>query len=142
MLQILSLYNFENKLDSNRRIRHKSYKIQTQFSFNMLAKNSISFVIDFEVTFYKENCKCDQIRTYLIFVIFLHEQNFWRIKFTPKKRVNCDKIDRKLPIFLRYCGKIHSKLPIFRVKSIKNLHRPKKVYTRILVALVTNIRYG
>ena len=29
---------------------------------------------------------------------FLHEQNFWRIKFTPKKRVNYDKIHRKLPI--------------------------------------------
>ena len=37
--------------------------------------------------------------TYLIFVIFLHEQNFWRIKFTPKKRVNYDKIHSKLPIF-------------------------------------------
>ena len=36
---------------------------------------------------------------YLIFVIFLHEQNFWRIRFTPKKRVNYDKIQRKLPIF-------------------------------------------
>ena len=30
---------------------------------------------------------------------FLHEQNFWRIKFTPKKHVNYDKIHRKLPIF-------------------------------------------
>ena len=30
---------------------------------------------------------------------FLHWQNFWRIKFTPKKRVNYDKIHRKLPIF-------------------------------------------
>ena len=30
---------------------------------------------------------------------FLHEQNFWRIKFTLKKRVNYDKIHRKLPIF-------------------------------------------
>ena len=36
---------------------------------------------------------------YLIFVIFLHGQNFWRIKFTPKKRVNYDKVHRKLPIF-------------------------------------------
>ena len=32
--------------------------------------------------------------------IFLHEQNFWRIKFTPKKCVNYDKIHRKLPINL------------------------------------------
>ena len=39
------------------------------------------------------------IATYLIFVIFLHEQNFWRIRFTPKKRVNYDKIHSKLPIF-------------------------------------------
>ena len=39
------------------------------------------------------------IVAYLIFVIFLHELNFWRIKFTPKKRVNYDKIHRKLPIF-------------------------------------------
>ena len=31
---------------------------------------------------------------------FLHELNFWRIKFTPKKKhVNYDKIHRKLPIF-------------------------------------------
>ena len=31
---------------------------------------------------------------------FLHWQNFWRIKFTPKKkRVNYDKIHSKLPIF-------------------------------------------
>ena len=30
---------------------------------------------------------------------FLHEQNFWRIKFTPKKRINYDKIHSKLPIF-------------------------------------------
>ena len=39
------------------------------------------------------------IMPYLIFVIFLHEQNFWRIKLTPKKRVIYDKIHRKLPIF-------------------------------------------
>ena len=31
--------------------------------------------------------------------LFLHGQNFWRIKFTPKKRVNYDKINRELPIF-------------------------------------------
>ena len=81
------------------------------------------------------------LHSYLIFVIFLHEQNFWRIKFTPKKRVNYDKIHRKLPIFLRYYGKIHSKLPIFCVKSVKIYTSQKKIYTRILVALVTNMRY-
>ena len=71
-------------------------------------------------------CKGFSHTSYLSF--FLHKQNFWRIKFTPKKRVNYDKIHRKLPIFLRYYGKIHSKLPIFRVESVKiytgqkNLH--------------------
>ena len=40
------------------------------------------------------------IGPYLIIGIFLHEQNFWRIKFTPKKRGNYDKIHRKLPIFV------------------------------------------
>ena len=49
---------------------------------------------------------------YLIFVIFLHRQNFWRIKFTLKKRVNY--------------GKIHSKLPNFRVKSEKKFTPAKK----------------
>ena len=46
---------------------------------------------------------------------FLHEQNFWRIKFTPKKRVNYDKI--------------HRKLPIFRVKSVK-IYSGQKKFTR------------
>ena len=36
--------------------------------------------------------------SYLSF--FLHEQNFWRIKFTPKKRVNYGKIHSKLPFFV------------------------------------------
>ena len=41
-------------------------------------------------------CRCRHT-WYLSF--FLHEQNIWRIKFTPKKRVNYDKIHSKLPIF-------------------------------------------
>ena len=41
----------------------------------------------------------------LIFVIFLHRQNFWRIKFTPKKRVNYDKIHSKLPFFCAITAK-------------------------------------
>ena len=56
---------------------------------------------------------------YLIFVIFLHRQNFWRIKFTPKKRVNYDKLHSKLPILRVNYDKLHSKLPIFCVKSVK-----------------------
>ena len=52
------------------------------------------------------------ITTYLIFVIFLHMQNFWRIKFTPKYTVNyC--------VLLCITQQIHSKLPIFRDKSVK-----------------------
>ena len=39
------------------------------------------------------------VMPYLLFVIFLHRQNYWRIKITPKKRVNYDKIHSKLPIF-------------------------------------------
>ena len=51
-----------------------------------------------------------QVHTwYLSF--FLHEPNFWRIKFTPKKRVNY--------------GKIHSNCQFFAL-IWKNLHRPKK----------------
>ena len=44
--------------------------------------------------------------SYLSF--FLHEQNFWRIKFTPKKRVNYEKIHRKLPIFCIKSLKIYT----------------------------------
>ena len=48
--------------------------------------------------------------SYLSF--FLHEQNFWRVKFTPKYTVNyC--------VLLCITQQIHSKLPIFRVKSVK-----------------------
>ena len=46
---------------------------------------------------------------------FLHGQNFWKIRFTPKKRVNYDKI--------------HSKLPIFCVESVK-IYTGKKKFTR------------
>ena len=56
---------------------------------------------------------------------------------TRKLRQNTQKIAN----FLRFYSKIHSKLPIFRVKSVKNLHRPKKIYTNIFAAFVTNIRY-
>ena len=56
--------------------------------------------------------KCNQCdhTSYLSF--FLNKQNFWRIKFTPKKRVNYDKI--------------HINLPIFRVKSVKIYTGQKK----------------
>ena len=41
--------------------------------------------------------------SYLSF--FLHEQKFWRIKFTPKESVNYDKMHRKLPIFCAITAK-------------------------------------
>ena len=65
---------------------------------------------------------------YLIFVIFCTRANFLENKFTPKKRVNYDKI--------------HRKLPIFRVKSVKIYTGQQKIYMSMLVALVTNIRYA
>ena len=48
---------------------------------------------------------------------FLHGQNFWRIKFTPKNSVNYDKI--------------HSKLQIFRVKSVK-IYTGQKKFTKYI----------
>ena len=65
-----------------------------------------------------------QIETYLIFVIFLHGQNFWKIKFTTKFTVNCQFT--------------HSKLPIFCVKSVK-IYTDQKKFTR--TPSVTNMRY-
>ena len=57
---------------------------------------------------------------------FLHEQNFWRIKFTLKKTCKLRQNTQKIANFLRYYGKIHSKLPIFRVKSVKIYTGQKK----------------
>ena len=84
--------------------------------------------------------------SYLIFVIFLHKQNFWRIKFTPKKARKLRQNTQKIANFLRYFGKIHSKLPIFPVKSEKiytgqkNLHGrrqwcPWQIWGMIIVVL-------
>ena len=72
---------------------------------------------------------------------FLHEQNFWRIKFTPKKRVNYDKIHSKVPIFCVITAKYTVNCQIFAL-NLKNLHRPKIIYTNIFVGFVTNMRYG
>ena len=44
---------------------------------------------------------------------FFTQAKFLENKIYTEKRVNYDKL--------------HSKLPIFRVKSVKNLHRPKKI---------------
>ena len=60
---------------------------------------------------------------------FLHEQNFWRIRFTPKKTRKLRQNTQKIANFLRYYGKIHSKLTIFRVKSVK-IYTGQKKFTR------------
>ena len=59
----------------------------------------------------------DAHTSYLSF--FLHEQNFWRIKFTPKKTRKLRQNTQKIVNFVRYYGKIHSKLPIFCVITAK-----------------------
>merc|ERR1712012_226502 len=78
---------------------------------------------------------------YLIFVFFLHRQNFWRIKFTPKKRVNYDKIHRKLPIFCVITANSTINCQFFAL-NLQEFTLDKKIYTRILVAFVTNMRCG
>ena len=50
---------------------------------------------------------------------FLHQQNVWRIKFTPKKRVNYDKIHSKLPNFCVITAKYTVNCQFFCVKSVK-----------------------
>ena len=77
--------------------------------------------------------------SYLSF--FLHEQNFWRIKFTPKKRVNYGKIHSKLPIFCVITAKYTVNCQIFAL-NLKKLHRPKKIYMSLARGLVTNMRYA
>ena len=54
---------------------------------------------DFVIQFRDSYCFnwCLDHTSYLSF--FLHEQNFWKIEFTPKKRENYDKIHSKLPFF-------------------------------------------
>ena len=59
---------------------------------------SVGNKLHFDKLFYlQHSLHC--LHSYLTFVIFLHGQRFWRIKFTPKKRVNYDKIHSKLPFF-------------------------------------------
>ena len=60
---------------------------------------------------------------------FLHEQNFWRIKFTPKKGVNYDKIHRKLPILCVITAKYTVNCQ-FRVKSVKIYTSQKNLHWR------------
>ena len=78
---------------------------------------------------------------YLVFVIFFTRAKFLENKIYTEKTRKLRQNTQLIAKFLRYYGKIHSKLPIFHLKSVKNIHRPKKIYTRILVAFVTNMRY-
>ena len=78
---------------------------------------------------------------YLIIVIFFTLIQFLENKIYTEKMRKLRQNTQKIAIFLRYYGKIHSKLPIFRVKSVKVYTGQKKIYTRILVAFVTNMRY-
>ena len=59
---------------------------------------------------------------------FLHRPNFWRIKFTPKKRVNYDKIHSKLPIFCVITAKYTVNCQIFAL-NLKKFTPAKKIYT-------------
>ena len=65
-----------------------------------ILNNCLSFTVLFHICTTGSHFELPCPHTwYLSF--FLHEQNFWRIKFTPKKTVNYNKIHSKLPIF---CG--------------------------------------
>ena len=59
---------------------------------------------------------------------------FYTVKFFGEKNLH-----RKTPIF---CVKSVKKNATFSRKICKNLHRPKKIYTGIPLAPVTNIWYG
>ena len=65
---------------------------------------------------------------HLIFVIFLRGQNFWRIKFTPKKGVNYDKIHSKLPIFCVITAKYTVNCQIFAL-NLKKIYTGQKKFT-------------
>ena len=97
----------------------------------------------FAIYYMNKYLYCNHIRnwevSYLIFFIFLHRQNFWRIKFTPEKTCKLRQNTQYIANFLRYYGKIHSKLPIFRVKSVK-IYTGQKKFT--WAPPVTNMRYG
>ena len=75
------------------------------------------------------------IWTYLIIVIFFTLTQFLGYKiYTEIYTVNCQ--------FTQKIGNLHSKLPIFRVKSVKNLHRPEKFTLTASAASATIMRYG
>ena len=92
------LFLIENKFTYNWSTFTK-FDCKLQWSKSPWKLPWLSVSLGFEMSKRSPSKSIWSLVTYLIFVIFLHEQNFWRIKFTPKKRVNYDKIHRKLPIF-------------------------------------------
>ena len=82
-------------------------QLMTKHLSRILSRICLGFVQDFAKIlrrslrdFWRKELRIDYVPCIPdICHFFLHGQNFWRIKFTPKKRVNYDKIHRKLPIF-------------------------------------------
>ena len=95
---IKKLFLIENKFTYNWSTFTK-FDCKLQWSKSPWKLPWLSVSLGFEMSKRSPSKSIWSLVTYLIFVIFLHEQNFWRIKFTPEKRVNYDKIHSKLPIF-------------------------------------------
>ena len=72
---------------------------------------------------------------YLIFVIFLHRQNFWRIKFTQKNANFCECFANFCQLTPKFAPKntnFCQFAPIFCVKSVK-IYTGQKKFTRVEV---------
>ena len=100
--------------------------------FRILKKVLELIIIQEEMIERKKKIKDDKSRAgvvvlfiyiaYLIFVIFLHRQNFWRIKFTPKNANFCQffaNFCQFTPKFAPKNANFCQFSPIFRVKSVK-----------------------
>ena len=78
--------------------------------------------------------------TCLIFVIFLHRQNFWRIKFTPKNANFCQFFANFCQFTPKFAPK-RANFCHFCIKSEK-IYTGQKKFTQVPpVAPVTNMRY-
>ena len=112
----------------------------TRFSNCLCGSDSTLNLADLSRTM----CSCCLTHTWY-FSFFLHEQKFWRMKFTPKKRVNYDKIHKKLPIFCIITAKYTVNCQFFalNLKKIytcqKNLHWRRRPRRRQLSGMPTNL---
>ena len=89
---------FNNIIERGKKRWMQHHLGKTSQSFNLCIFVSTSwFVMSRRPDSRKRQSAVMHHTWYLSF--FLHGQNFWRIKFTPKKRVNYDKIHSKLPFF-------------------------------------------